>query len=344
MVFAGRKNSTSFEIRNESCSMTIPIEQIDELNSPGDIRQLTLPGRSQRRSSQQQNSADQSREPILITSTTSVVGTCLEQPFALTFAEPAPGPTQGYADWFQEHIKQSRFITYFVTFWIHWMAVLCMAAVFLADPEEFRPVALDAIFSDVEQDQDVLLEYVDVALEIPANEKPSIPEEVANNEAVAVSDQSSILDEFSMEKMPDALQALALDTSDSAEPAVSIEPVAEKTEPKPMVVPRHAVSAGSFAVWTEPENPDPGESYKIIIQIRLPDGTQRYSVADLEGVVVGSDGYQKLIPGPLRGYIPIQDGVVKLEVPVVSADKNVEDTVFIRSKILREAQRLRIQF
>ena len=89
---------------------------------------------------------------------------------------------------------------------------------------------------------------------------------------------------------------------------------------------------------------DPGKPYKIIVQIRMPDGTERDSLADLEGVVVGSDGYQKMIPGNLRGFLPVQDGHVRLEVHIVSADEKVQDTVFVRSKVLREAQKLQLRF
>ncbi len=38
------------------------------------------------------------------------------------------------------------------------------------------------------------------------------------------------------------------------------------------------------------------------------------------------------------------NGKVQMEVHIVSADEDVEDTVFIRSRLLREAQRLQIRF
>ena len=145
--------------------------------------------------------------------------------------------------------------------------------------------------------------------------------------------------------MPEALAAMA-STTTASEATVSNanrEPVPRAPQPA-VSLPRNAVSAGSFSVWTVPDNPDPGEPYKIIVQIRLPDGTQKYSVADLEGVVVGSYGYQKMIPGNVRGFLPVQDGHVRFEVHIVSADENVQDTVFVRSKVLREAQKLHLRF
>lgn len=280
--------------------------------------------------------------PAKSTETPESEQTCGE--INLAFSEPTPSLHPSYGEWFQEHATKSRFMTYFVAFWAHWMAVLCMAALFSSDSEEFPPITLDAVFSEVEPDSDVLLEYADVAFEIPSTKAPSTPSEVLNTETVHISVPSPALDEVPLEKIPDALLALAIDSQAPIVPARPMEKEKLKAQQPPMIVPRHAVAAGSFAVWTEPENPDPGQPYRIIIQIRLPDGTEKYSVADLEGVVVGSDGYQKLIPGPLRGFLPVQDGIVKLEVHIVSADQNVQDTVFIRSKLLREAQRLRIQF
>ena len=262
----------------------------------------------------------------------------------LVFVEPVICAQQTYTEWLQERLKQSRLMTYFVTFWVHWMAVLCMGALFFSEPVEFPPITLNAIFSEDEPDHDVLLEYVDLSLEIPSHELAATPDAVLNSETLAMSVPSPTLDEVSLVTLPGAILALASNSERNTQPAESIEPVEHKANSKPMVVPRHAVAAGSFVVWTEPENPDPGEPYRIVIQIRLPAGTERYSVTDLEGVVVGSDGYQKLIPGPLRGFLPVQDGIVKLEVHIVSADKNVQDTVVIRSKLLREAQRLKIQF
>ena len=101
---------------------------------------------------------------------------------------------------------------------------------------------------------------------------------------------------------------------------------------------------GSFSVWTEPAAPQAGEPYRIIIQIRLPDGLDRYSVQDLQGVVIGSDGYRKPIPGHLTGLLPVEAGYARLVVPIVSADERVRDTVLIRSRRLKESQKLLIAF
>jgi hypothetical protein len=109
-----------------------------------------------------------------------------------------------------------------------------------------------------------------------------------------------------------------------------------------------AVTKGSFAAWTDPEDPSPGEDYKIIILVKLPDRISKYRASDLTGMVIGSDRYRQSIPGPeyLRGtnYLPVEDGVAQLIVKVPGADRLVKDTIKIRSKLLNEEQDLDIEF
>ena len=42
--------------------------------------------------------------------------------------------------------------------------------------------------------------------------------------------------------------------------------------------------------------------------------------------------------------MPISEGRVRMEVHVISVDQMGEDTVFVKSRFLREAQRLQIRF
>ena len=151
-----------------------------------------------------------------------------------------------------------------------------------------------------------------------------------------------MLDLHALDAMPESLAAMAIDSRRLQNPQK--RHTNRRDRAKVANRPQNAVTAGSFSVWTEPENPDPGEPYKIVVQIRVPDDTDRYSVADLDGVVVGSDGYQKMIPGNVRGFLPVENGHVRFEVHIVSADENVQDTVFVRSKVLREAQKLQLRF
>ena len=222
---------------------------------------------------------------------------------------------------------------------VHWIVILGLAAIYIHIPIDFSPVTLNAVMSDSEPQESSALEIQTTEIDDSALEDlATTPEALAMSASTLIPE----LDQKLLDVMPDSLAALALNApgSDSAGKVAA--------QPKQAVVianvPKNAVSAGSFSVWTEPDNPDPGEPYKIIVQIRLPDGTERYSVADLEGVVVGSDGYQKLIPGNLRGFLPVHNGQARFEVHIVSADENVLDTVFVRSKVLREAQKLQLRF
>ena len=255
------------------------------------------------------------------------------------FAEPEPLPETTYSEWFRSEILPSRWLTYFVAFLVHWIVILGLAAIYIHIPIDFSPVTLNAVMSDSEPQESSALEIQTTEIDDSALEDlATTPEALAMSASTLIPE----LDQKLLDVMPDSLAALALNAPGSD----SVGKVA--AQPKHAVVianvPKNAVSAGSFSVWTEPDNPDPGEPYKIIVQIRLPDGTERYSVADLEGVVVGSDGYQKLIPGNLRGFLPVHNGQARFEVHIVSADENVLDTVFVRSKVLREAQKLQLRF
>lgn len=123
------------------------------------------------------------------------------------------------------------------------------------------------------------------------------------------------------------------------------------------------VTKGSFSAWTVPTDPSPGQDYKIVIRVRLPENTNRYRVSDLSGEVTGTDGYQHKIPyDPLkrgatvteRGdrLVPIRpsdslkivDGHVQLIVNVPGASSLTRDTIQVRSKLLKEEQKLEIVF
>ena len=126
-----------------------------------------------------------------------------------------------------------------------------------------------------------------------------------------------------------------------------------------------AVTKGSFTAWTEPENPTPGTPYLIIIEVRLPDDTRRYRVADLRGKVVGSDGYDQNLPYDSRGgrgstfyttetekirlrslneTIEVLNNKIQLAVSVPGADSLIEDTITIRSRRLREEHEIVLVF
>lgn len=246
-------------------------------------------------------------------------------------------PEQSYAEWIQEKILKSRSITFVAALYLHVLLLLLMATVYLAAPESFAPFSFDGVFSDEYSVDEGFVELSEAELDFSEMDLTSINPELSD---MSVSTQMPLVAESSFVALPDMFQSTG---QGSVQAAVAALDAGQRNAPM-KGAPAGAISAGSFSVWTVPDNPDPGEPYKIVIQMRVPDGTEEYSITDLEGVVVGSDGYQKLIPGGLKGFLPVIDGRVQMEVHIVSADENVEDTVFIRSRLLREAQRLQIRF
>ena len=141
-------------------------------------------------------------------------------------------------------------------------------------------------------------------------------------------------------------------------------------------VPKNAVRAGSFAAWTTPvydsrfprpfgaPDPQPGDSprplqkYWITIQLEVPEGRKRYSIGDLSGEVIGTDGYRQKIPDgtyslgedgklvPIRSgrRVPVVDGVIQIVVVVPGAREMVKDTIVVKSKLLKEEQKLELVF
>ena len=149
------------------------------------------------------------------------------------------------------------------------------------------------------------------------------------------------------------------------------------------LVPENAVTAGSFTAFTTPTfnqsfprrfgrpEPEPGDAplpaqpYYITIQIKVPEGTKRYPLSDLSGVVVGTDSYQLTFPydrfrgnqpsvfvmsrngervRPRGAHVPVVDGVVQLVVLIPGARALVKDVIQVESKMLEEAQTLELVF
>jgi len=124
-----------------------------------------------------------------------------------------------------------------------------------------------------------------------------------------------------------------------------------------------AVTRGSFTAWTVPEDPLPGQQYRIVIQVKLPAHLKRYRISDLDGRVVGTDRYQQKLPvddekpsntrtlrrGKLvvarrNELLPIRNHMVELSIFIPGAENLVRDTIHIESKILKEKQTLEIEF
>ncbi|WP_145367145.1 hypothetical protein [Maioricimonas rarisocia] len=134
--------------------------------------------------------------------------------------------------------------------------------------------------------------------------------------------------------------------------------------------PENAVKKGSFTAWWIPEaerfgeeveagqNPRPGQNYRIVIQIRVPEKLRVYRLSDLSGDVIGTDGYRQripeqafivgkdgsLIPARRRRTAPVRDGIVQLVFRVPGARADVRDTITVESKMLKEEQSLELVF
>jgi len=106
----------------------------------------------------------------------------------------------------------------------------------------------------------------------------------------------------------------------------------------------NVVTEGSFTAWTIPEDPAPGEKYTIVIQIKLPQRINRYRSSDLSGTVVGTDRYRQELPGLQPKFLPVRKSSVQLEILVPGASELVQDTIRIRSRLLKEERELKLVF
>jgi|GEM_PF-308254 hypothetical protein len=124
-----------------------------------------------------------------------------------------------------------------------------------------------------------------------------------------------------------------------------------------------AVSAGSFSAWTVPEDPKPGQDYMIVIRIKTPERSRTYRITDLSGELVGTDGYRlgipidrshpdktvtekggRLVPVRSSDKLRVVKGHVQIMVKVPGAPSLVRDMIELRSKMLKEEQKLEIVF
>jgi hypothetical protein len=252
-------------------------------------------------------------------------------------------PRITYTQWFREHVLRSRWLMWFVTIYLHLLLLLVLAAICIHHPDMTGDFVLTmTLSSDAEPLDPSPLETEVFEIE-PPQETETPPEPSPRPDLAALLPEREEVNNLLASVVQRLREsAAAKPSSASAESAAKPSPASTPKPPNP--APWYAVTAGSFSVWTEPANPAPDEPYRIVVQIKMPDGTTRYNLRDLDGVVIGSDGYRKPIPGFQRSILPVTNGYVRYEIPVVSGDAMVEDIVFVRSRMLREAQRLRIQF
>lgn len=112
-------------------------------------------------------------------------------------------------------------------------------------------------------------------------------------------------------------------------------------------LPTHAIQKGSFAVWTLPEDPYPGQDYVIVIAIDLPEGTIQYNRSDITGSVFGTDGFVHRVGIGADRYdeqFSFDGKNAQLSIDIPGAENLVRDSIQVRSQILSEEQQLEIVF
>lgn len=258
---------------------------------------------------------------------------------AYTVLPPAQQPVESYRHWFHRVVVRNKWMTWFTAFYVHWLILLIMMMVFVHGPDQAANLLLNGAFADTPE---IETESFDMSIAEPVA-KPESKDEAAASEPNAEQLTLSEMAEETVAISDSILRQLSEQDSEESGDVSSEDTAADHSVQAPST-PTGSISQGSFSVWTEPEYPNPGEPYRIIVQIQLPPKTKNYHLRDLNGVVVGSDGYRKTIPGINPGPLPIVDGCVRLVIPIVSADERVKDTIFIRSKLLKETQKLLIEF
>ena len=101
------------------------------------------------------------------------------------------------------------------------------------------------------------------------------------------------------------------------------------------------VSKGSFTAWTVPDDPAPGEDYKIVIQVNYKKRNQKIPPGDITGTVVGTDKFRLMISRHTSEIIADANQVV---IYIPGAMARVRDTIRVYSAMLRENQRIEIVF
>lgn len=110
-------------------------------------------------------------------------------------------------------------------------------------------------------------------------------------------------------------------------------------------VPKSAITKGRFTVWTDPEDPEPAQRYRIVIEVKVSEKLEKYPRCDLSGSILGTDGYVQNFGGPTEhGFYAVKDQKVRLHVAVPGASPLVKDVIQVKSKRLDEEQRIELEF
>ncbi len=220
---------------------------------------------------------------------------------------------------------------YGISLLIHAIALLIMSFVVLSQID-FDEAVISSIASD--EEASLFDEVVDVRMDVPEGD---------------VSLDKSLESISNMDMADWADNPVATGVEDSIESLFEKEGAKGMGGGGFMAPPNSRVfRKGSFSAWTIPDDPEPGQDYAIVIVVKLPKRVKRYRASDLVGLVVGTDGYRQTVPGPqyARGsvYLPMKDHTAKLVVKVPGGASRVRDVINIRSKMLKEKQKIELEF
>lgn len=256
----------------------------------------------------------------------------------------------------KEVLMSPAAVGYYASLGVHILAYLIAAGLFLLfgqhlfDPES-QGVAVRARLDDEEfQDDNPFEELPEVLLDVV--EQPSKLSQISDSIKAV---DNGLLETVDLDNVP---SMGGTDDTDETSPQSSLLfrlPEAGL-----------AVTKGSFTAWTSPAKPQPRESYRIIIEVRLPDGLTRYRLSDLSGNVVGTDNFQRRLPLDRRPsfkstsfytdennklkaisggeVVKVRENRVQLVVLIPGAADEIRDTIKIKSRRLREEQELELVF
>lgn len=271
-------------------------------------------------------------------------------------AQPATDDSEVAALSLAEQLKSSAAVGYYISAVLHIVAYGAMALVFAYfatkwNEQEVAP-PIRASLDDFNR-QDELPEFEEVG-EI----------DLGRASSKTVAQQLNSLIQSDNATTSTAIQEMtpSLDTLDAVGPGGEADDDSFKFR-----VPKSgfAVTKGSFTAWTVPETPEPGQRYRIVIQIKLPDGINSYRLSDLNGRVTGTDGYTQTIPydkdkrfavsytdqdkqevtiKSRTERIDVRNNKIQLVVVVPGAQRLVKDVIKLKSRRLREDHEISLVF
>ena len=337
----------------------ILVHRVDQIWTDSELDEPSAPTMNQptqqryEETNQQQYVAASSLHVVEVTDGTLVANTQLH-------IEPGPSPLA--AETSSPTSRTLMWLTGFSAWGVYLSAVLHIAAYFGA-ALTFYLLGMHLISEDVVDNPPLVASLADEEI-VDQAAKLELTAELSTGETEQFSskEQFAQLLTISNQATMDIMQSDALRSFSSAE---SSDQEGGESDSFMLKLPESglAVTKGSFTAWTDPANPQPGQNYLIIIEVRLPDDVQGYRLSDLNGEVTGTDKYRQRIPydkdAPMASAASTPEGLqiirgsesvqvannkIQLVIKVPGASRLVKDTIRIRSRRLREEQELVLVF